>query len=62
MKPETRTLNRVTWSIVFVAGVVVFTWMDRGDNSIGTMIWFIKTSLWSMFCAIGFSIFESISR
>ncbi len=60
MKRELRTLNWLIWSIVFFAGVAIFTWVEWNDSSTGTMYWLFKTSMWSMVCAIGFSIFEWI--
>ena len=60
MKRELRALNWLVWSIIFFAGVIIFTWMEWGGGSAGTMFWFFKTSMWSMVCAICFSIFEWI--
>ena len=60
MKSELRALNWLVWSIVFFVGVVIFTWMEWGGSSTEKMYWLFKTSMWSMVCAIGFSIFEWI--
>jgi hypothetical protein len=60
MKRELRILNRLIWSVVFFAGVIIFIWMEWNSSPTGAMFWFFKTSMWSMVCAIGFSIFEWI--
>lgn len=49
--------NRVVWSVIFFAGVVIFAWIQWGGDG-GLVGWFIETSLWSAACGIGYSVGE----
>jgi len=49
-------LNRYLWITVFLAGAVVMSTL-HWQEEYHTFGWFLLTSLWSAFCAIGFSIF-----
>jgi len=48
--------NRVAWSVIFFLGSGVFALLGWHGSEVSAMAWFILTSLWSAFCAIGYTV------
>jgi hypothetical protein len=62
MNRGSRILNWLTWTVVFIVGTLIFTWVEWHSDTAGALGWFISISIWSMVCGIGFSVVEWIIR